>query len=146
MSLNDKDPVHDPDIETIDLDAPRKPDACFDALADAPFFSGGLGGTALTWIYLERMREYLHIHPKGHPGRPKGTWKRVPPKALTLWKQGMPPAEICSELNVPYDERKSFKSALGSATRRLPRGLRKEVLGPLRRAWHNRKRTAPPTP
>jgi len=89
---------------------------------------------------LEWMREHLHIRPKGTPGRPKGTWKRVPPEALTLWKRGMPPAEIACALKIPYSERKAFKAALRSAARKLSKNMCAKVLERLRPAWRTKQR------
>ena len=110
-------------------DEPDEPDRAFEKLTrhlDKKLASTPFKGMAMVMHHLELflLRQYFHMRPKGDPGRPKGTWRRVDPRALDLWKQGKSPAQICSALEIPRDDKKSFKDALRSAARRLPKDER----------------------
>lgn len=69
---------------------------------------------------LKDMRQFLHMRPKGQPGRPRGSSRKLHPEAIPLWKQGVSKLGICVRLKVPYQERKAFKNRLKAAIRRLP--------------------------
>src|SRR5471030_2969323 len=137
------------DDGVIDLDPDQKPDPEPDpnveALVEAlehhppgpehhlirPFGLESLGSIIANLELRQQlawMRQHLHIRPKGHAGRPKGSGlKESITVALELWIQGVPILEICRKLKIPRADKETLESGIRGRIRGLPKDERLAV-------------------